>query len=178
MNQPATEWSKQATAWLKRQPKWVIVAALAAFLLIGTLVLSDAQSPAAGQAASGPGNDPFLNSTALALGVFVRLILVVIAIYIGAILLRRWQVGANRRLDRKLSLVETLHLSQRRSVHLVRAGDQVFLIGSTDQTVTLLGQVAGQDNPDSSKVLVDGAISFDQHLSAANQKNIDPVDLK
>ena len=178
MNQPATEWSKQATAWLKRQPRWVILAALAAFLLVATLVLSDAQSPAAGQAASGPGTDPFLNSTALAFGVFLRLILVVIAIYIGAILLRRWQVGNNRRLDRQLSLVETLHLSQRRSVHLVRAGEQVFLIGSTDQTVTLLGQVAEKASPDSSKILVDGTISFDQHLSAASQKNIDLVDLK
>jgi flagellar biosynthetic protein FliO len=156
----------------------VIAAILAAFLLLVTLVLSDAQNPAAGQPISGVGADPLINSTALALGVFVRLILVVIAIYIGAMLLRRWQVGNNRRLDRQLSLVETLHLSQRRSVHLVRAGEQVFLIGSTDQAVTLLGQVVEKANPDSSRILVGGAISFDQHLSAASQKNIDLLDLK
>jgi flagellar biosynthetic protein FliO len=176
MNQPAPEWSKKLVVWLKRQPKWVIAAGVLAFLLVGTLVLSDAQSPSGG---SVPGAaDPFLNSAGLMLGVFVRLILVVIAIYLAAVLLRRWQAGANRRIDRQLALVETLHLSQRRSVHLVRAGEQVFLIGSTDQAVTLLGQVDRQANPESQNAQVNGPISFDQHLSLASQKNIDPVDLK
>ena len=142
MNQSAPEWSKKVIVWLKRQPKWLLAIGVVVFLAICALLLSETQSPAAGSTAAGV--DPYLNSTSLALGVFVRLILVVVAIYIGAILLRRWQFGGNRRPERQLSLVETLHLSQRRSVHLVRAGDQVFLIGSTDQTVTLLGQVAGR----------------------------------
>jgi flagellar biosynthetic protein FliO len=178
MNQIGPEWSKQVAAWLKRQPKWVVAVGVVFFLLLGTVLLMDTQTPASGQAAAAPGTDPFLNSTGLALGVFARLILVVIAIYICAVLLKRWQAGNSRRPDRQLALMETLHLSQRRSVHLVRAGEQVFLIGSTDQAVTLLGQVNEPSAPGLEKVSADGSISFDQHLSMASQKNIDPMDLK
>ncbi len=167
MNSSLPEWSKRFINWLNRLPRWMVVAGGIVFLVIGALLLMDTRSTANSE------GDPFLNSTTLALGVFVRLILVVIAIFLAMTLVRRWQNQVGRRPDRQLALLETLHLSQRRSVHLVRAGEQVFLIGATDQGISLLGQIPAQPTgPDSSQPAAP-AISFDDHLSLANQRQSD-----
>lgn len=168
MNQLPSEWSKQLTAWVKRQPRWMVVGGGLLLIALMVLLLADMQSPAA-VAGAGDGGDPYLNSTALALGVFMRLILVVIAIFFAGVVLRRWQSGGGKAAVRQLAVLETLHLSQRRAVYLVRAGQQVFLLGATDQSINLLGQVTttADGRPTAAQ------ISFDQHLSIATQKTMD-----
>jgi flagellar biosynthetic protein FliO len=171
-SQQPPDWNRRFLAWLSRQPRWLIASGVVVLLALGTWLMSDMNSQAAIQQAPGPAGDPFLNSTALALGVFARLILVVAAIYIAAMLFRRWQTGSLKGAARQLALVETLHLSQRRSLHLVRAGEQVFLIGATDQAVTLLGQVASTpgESPTGEMRVPMAGLSFDEHFSLANQK--------
>jgi flagellar biosynthetic protein FliO len=171
MNHQPPEWSKRILSWLKRQPRWVLGLGALSILAMGALLLTDMRAPTADQSMPGVTGDPLLNSTGLILNVFIRLILVVIAIYIGAMLLRRWQTGGVRRPDRQLAVLETLHLNQRRSIHLVRAGEQTFLIGATDQAVTLLGEVP---NTGTSGKTPEN-LTFDQHLSAANQQSTDLV---
>lgn len=141
----------------------------------GGWVAADRPDGAVGRSAVSRGGgwgwdgDPYLNSTALALGVFIRLILVVIAIFFAGVVLRRWQSGGGKAAVRQLAVLETLHLSQRRAVYLVRAGQQVFLLGATDQSINLLGQVTttADARPTAAQ------ISFDQHLSIATQKTMD-----
>ncbi len=170
-SQQPPEWSKKLLAWLNRQPRWVIVVGVVAFLIVGAWLMSDLNSPAGGATIPGMATDPTLASTALALGVFLRLILVVAAIYIAAMLFRRWQSGGSKHADRQLAVLETLHLSQRRSVHLIRAGEQVFLVGATDQAVTLLGHIPSQAGAEGAGLPSAGSLSFDQQLALAGQKN-------
>jgi flagellar biosynthetic protein FliO len=171
MKQQLPELIKQAKTWVNRQPRWLIVVGLIVCLAAGLVLMNDTRSPSAAQSIPGVETDPYLNSTSLALGVFVRLILVVIAIYIAAILFRRWQMGGKNQTDRQLALIETLHLNQRRSIHLVRAGDQVFLIGATDQEVSLLGKISPQSDQLAAPTQPSQKpLSFDQHLSFAIQQ--------
>lgn len=165
---PQPEWSKTLLAWLKRQPRWRLAIGALGLVAMGALLLADLRAPSADQPMPGVNADPLMNSTGLIFDVFLRLILVVIAIYIGAMLLRRWQNGALRRPDRQLAVIETLHLNQRRSVHLVRAGEQTFLIGATDQSVTLLGQVPLNAAPSTQGE----PLSFAEQLNAAGQKDL------
>jgi flagellar biosynthetic protein FliO len=174
MNQPqqTPEWAKKFLTWLNHQPRWVLVVGVLAFLAVGAWLMSDLNSPANGKVIPGMAADPTADSTGLALGVFARLILVVAAIYIAAMLIRRWQNGGTKPSVRQLSVLETLHLSQRRTVHLIRAGEQVFLIGATDQAVTLLGQIPAQAGAQSATALpTGGGLSFEQQLALASQQN-------
>jgi hypothetical protein len=103
--QQTPEWAKKLLTWLNRQPRWVIVVGVVAFLAIGAWLMSDLNSPAGGTTIPGMTADPTLDSTGLALGVFARLILVVAAIYIAAMLVRRWQTGGLKHSERQLAVV-------------------------------------------------------------------------
>lgn len=167
MPQQPPEWTKRFITWLSHQPKWFL--AVGAIVLIAVIVLfmGDMRQPTIDQVNNGGDliNDP----TTLALGVFLRLILVVIAIYIAAMLFRRWQTGTLKRPDRQLSLLETLQLNPRRAIHLVRAGEQVFLIGATDQSISILGQVPSPKDAETQTEPGLDDLNFSQHLSLANQ---------
>jgi flagellar biogenesis protein FliO len=81
-----------------------------------------------------------LESTRMAVSVFAKLSLSAGLIYAAWILIRRWKGGLSG-LNRQLILLETLHLSSRQALHLVRAGQQVLLIGGTDGALNLIGPV-------------------------------------
>ncbi len=76
-----------------------------------------------------------------ALDVIFKLALVLALIYGSLYLLRRWQVGAFASARRQLTVLETTRLSPRQSLHLVRVGERAWLIGATDQAVSLLAEV-------------------------------------
>ncbi|HEX2993790.1 MAG TPA: flagellar biosynthetic protein FliO [Anaerolineales bacterium] len=100
---------------------------LALFLLNGT-----------SQAASDP-----LGSTPLYfIGVFIKLIAVLLLFVLSAVLFRRWsQSGSNARSVRQMRLLETVRLSPKQALHLISVGDQQLLIGATDQNVSLIAEV-------------------------------------
>ena len=75
-------------------------------------------------------------------GVVIKLAGVLLFFIGGAVVVSRWQrktrrVGAGR----SLMLVETVRLSQKQALHLVRVGDQHILVGATDQSVALVTAV-------------------------------------
>ncbi len=45
---------------------------------------------------------------------------------------------------KKIQLTETVHLGQRKSLHLVKIGDKTLLIGSTNENITNLADVSEQ----------------------------------
>lgn len=65
--------------------------------------------------------------------------------------LKRWQVSGTR--AKRLAVVETLRLSPRQALHLVRVGERVLLLGASDAQVSLLAEVneppATETTPDS-----------------------------
>jgi len=67
----------------------------------------------------------------------VVLVLVVVATIVGKKFLPR--LAAHGR--RQLRVMETLHVTPRNAVHLMRVGDRVFMLGSTKEGLTTLGDV-------------------------------------
>lgn len=79
-----------------------------------------------------------VTTSALFLNVFLKLGLVLLLIYSGAIYLRRRQNGGTLLRRKKIQVLETTHLSPHRSLHLVKVGDHTYLIGATDHNIQLL----------------------------------------
>ena len=132
-------WQKR----LSRLPRWAWAVIFMLSLGIGIFLMDPTSQPSQSTLPN-MGNsttDPLLNSTGLALGVFFKLGLVVVLIIVAAVMVRRWQGGGFHGAARQVTLRETLHLSPRRAIHLVQVGEQTFLIGATDQAVTLISAV-------------------------------------
>lgn len=49
---------------------------------------------------------------------------------------------------KEIRILETAHLGPRKAVHLIRIGNQRLLIGSTNESITMLADVTEQDEPD------------------------------
>jgi flagellar biosynthetic protein FliO len=128
----------------KSLPRWAWPVALLAVLALPVIVtaLGTGGDPVSagnpGQSAMAGG---WVSSTSLAAGVLFKFGLVIALLYTSLYLLRRWRGEALAGSNRQLAVLETTHLSPRQALHLVRAGDQVLLIGATDQNLTFLAHV-------------------------------------
>jgi flagellar protein FliO/FliZ len=113
-----------------------LMAALLAFSLLSTLVLF------AMNGSSKTAADPLGSTPLYFVGVFVKLIGVLLLIVLSSIIFRRWfQPGFSGKATRQLHLLETVRLSPKQALHLVSIGDQQLLIGATDQNVSLITHV-------------------------------------
>ena len=110
-----------------------------------------------------------------ALDVLLKLGLVIGLIYLSLYFLRRWQGKLNGRTTRQLNVIETLSLSPRQTLHLVRAGTQVFLIGATDQTLTQLSPIDLLPEPIETSESVPSALSFSSYLTQSLTPAFAPV---
>lgn len=87
-----------------------------------------------------PGSSAF-STAALGINVLFKLGIVVLLIYASLYILRRFQSGKLGSSPKQLSILETTHLSPRQALHLVKVGEQVILLGATDQSLSLLAEV-------------------------------------
>lgn len=116
--------------------KQKLTAALLVFSLLSTVALF-AMNGSAGNTPDPIGSSPFYF-----LGVFVKLIGVLLLILASSVVFRRWlQPGFYGKATRQLHLLETIRLSPKQALHLVSIGDQQLLIGATDQNVSLIAHV-------------------------------------
>ncbi len=103
------------------------IASLALFLTSGS-----------GDAAS----EPIDSGPMFFIGVAVKLLAVLLLIVGGAVMLRRWKVGRpTKGPGRQMRLVETVRLTPRQAIHVVEVAGQHFLIGATDNGISILSQV-------------------------------------
>ncbi len=122
--------------YLHSSPKKKALAGLALISLVacGALLLSSGGTDGA---AGGVGDSPFYY-----LGVMLKLVGVLLLIVGGAVMLLRWQKAPRKGFNaRRLAREETIRLTPKQAVHLIRVGDQHFLIGATDQSVSLISAV-------------------------------------
>lgn len=91
-------------------------------------------------AANAPGITPPAELGFSALDVLLKLGFVIGLIYVSLYLLRRWSQMSGKA-SRQLHVLESLALSPRQTLHLVRVGSQTLLIGATDQALASLGTV-------------------------------------
>jgi flagellar biosynthetic protein FliO len=86
--------------------------------------------------------DPLGSTPLYFAGAFIKLVVVLLLIVVSAIFARRWlQPGPHGKSVRQMRLMESVRLSPRQALHLVSIGDRQFLIGATDQNVTLISPV-------------------------------------
>ncbi len=86
-----------------------------------------------------------VSTSTLFLNVFLKLGLVLLLIYGGAIYLRRRQNGHHLLHRKQIQVLETTHLSPHRALHLVKVGDHTYLIGATDHNIQLLSNFENTD---------------------------------
>jgi len=80
-------------------------------------------------------------TTQLAVDILIKLSLVVGLIYGGLWAFRRYRSADIRKGAKKIDVLETIHLSPRRALHLIQAGERLLLIGATDQHVSYLSEI-------------------------------------
>ncbi len=134
---PASDLSNTLVRYYHKLPLWgkiLVGIGGAAFLALGLALNQPNGHPGDPAASAG---DP----TGLAIGVFVKLVLVVLCILGITIIAHRYLRGAGTGRKRRMKIVETLSLSPRRALHLVQVGDQTLLIGATDQSIGLISAV-------------------------------------
>jgi len=86
------------------------------------------------------------NNFGIVFNIFGKLTLVVGLIYLIYAVYRSFQqkvVGKEKHL---LSIKETMRLSSHQSLHIVQVGTKKFLVGATDQTMSLLAQLEDADS--------------------------------
>ena len=132
--QPLVTAFKKWYASASKQKK--VLAGVGVFSLLCTGVLLSLSGSSSAQ------SDTLDTSPLYMLGVFVKLIGVLLLIVGAAIVLRRWQKNhVSNSYGRQLNLIETVRLSPKQALHLVKVGDQHLLIGATDTAVSLISPV-------------------------------------
>lgn len=91
-----------------------------------------------------------MDNPAYYFGVAAKTIGVLVLIVGCAIVLKRVQknqVGIHS--DRGMSVLESIRLSPKQALHLIRVGDEYFLVGATDQNLNLISRVKPSQQADS-----------------------------
>jgi flagellar biosynthetic protein FliO len=92
--------------------------------------------------------DPLGSTPLYFAGAFIKLVVVLLLILASAVFIRRWlQPGSRAASVRQMRLMESVRLSPKQALHLISVGDQQFLIGATDQSVTLIAPVEDRRDP-------------------------------
>jgi len=158
----------QFTSWTKRLqalPRWaqslIGLGIMAVFILIALFGAAGDQSTVTGSGTSA------LSSFWTILGVFWRLGLVLLIAYFSLYFLRRWQGNGVGRSKKQFTILESHHLSPRQAIHLVQIGEQVFFIGATDQSISLISEIAmaPEESASSEVVNLSAPVSFADTLA-------------
>lgn len=135
-----------------RSRKWLVGLGFVSVLITIYLMLASSMSVSA--------NDPSLTSPLYYFGVLVKLAAVLALIMGSAILLRRWQTRQSfSKTVNHLQVLETVRLSPKQAIHLVRIGNQQILIGATDQNITLLTNIENNQEKEEIEDLIEAGPS-------------------
>jgi flagellar biogenesis protein FliO len=123
--------------YLRKMPRWALILLTVTVIII----LGVAMFLLLPQNETSKGDASYLNSTGLAFSVFLKMGVVILLIGGLAIILRRWKTRGSVSQTKLISVVETVHLTQHRTLYLLNIDGQKILIGATDQSMTNLYQV-------------------------------------
>jgi flagellar biosynthetic protein FliO len=128
---------------LKSLPVWVWILIGFGFLLFVLILLVDQMTTSTFPMVTGSENPTATSgsTTELILSVFLKLGIVLVLIYAGFYFIRRWKGIPFNNASHQISILETLRLSPRQTVFLIRTGDRCVMIGATDQSINYLTDV-------------------------------------
>ncbi len=132
--------------WLRADSKrivWVLgimVVSVGALGLIFAWANSNLPDSSAVMADGSPDQ---LSSPFYFIGVFLKLLGVLLLLFGIAYFVKRWKGNPEgvQTTQNQMKVIESLRLSPRQALHLIKAGDQVFLVGATDQSLSLVSEV-------------------------------------
>lgn len=159
VNRRLQRWWQNASPTARR----TAVGLLVAVVFAGTfLLLTD--SPA----------EPLTETGALSFGpvfyleTLLKLVGVLLLIVGSALVFRRWWLNRGFSGGKgRLAVVETVRMSPRQALHLVRVGEQYFLVGATDQSVGLIAAVSPADAEPAAEVKPAPQSAFQPLFAAA-----------
>ena len=163
--------------WKAASPRKRWTAGILVFSLLcsfALFLLSDSPSSTAAYGAADLDTSPlFLVSVLLKL-------LFVIGLFVGgAVVFRHYSTRLPQRCSRKhVEIVETVRLSPRQALHLIRAGDRYLLVGATDQAFSLISEINALENQPETAPLpaavsaqaLAKSVSFENVLSALTSR--------
>lgn len=160
-------WWKSASS----QSRWVTGIVLFSLICTAALMLLSDTGAVGGVPASGDAvvtaSDP---SPLFYLDAFLKLLFVIGLIIGGALVARHY---SNKKFfrdpSRQLEIVETVRLSPRQALVLVRVGERSLLIGATDQSFSLLSDLGSQARSEDPSPEPAGSESFQSILESAAQ---------
>ncbi len=172
--------------WLKADNKritWVLIVMVVSVGALGLIFAWANSNLPAASATMADGSPDDLSSPFYFIGVFVKLMGVLLLMFGVAYFVKRWKGNPSPIQNNKnrMFIVESLRLSPRQALHLVKAGDQVFLVGATDQTLTLVSEVDMSDEmaveiqPTASEKMMDFGKIFSNKLKQTDSKDAAPV---
>ena len=84
----------------------------------------------------------------------VKAIIIVIILCVAIIFISKKLLPKISKLGgRRIQIIETVHLAQRKSLHLIKVDDRQFLIGSTNENITKLAELTDiLNNPFESQI--------------------------
>jgi flagellar biosynthetic protein FliO len=132
-------WWKNASL----KSRWVAgIFAFSVLATVGLFVIPDSTNATGSSAAYGTASG--LDSTPwFYLDALIKLIFV-IGLIIGCMVIYRHYSKKQPfgKPNRQLEVIETTRLSPRQALHLIRAGEQIFLVGATDQSISLIATLS------------------------------------
>lgn len=142
--------------WFRNQPRWlqiVIIVVVSVVLVIGIWLSSRGYGDKS--------SAEIVDSPTWMINVMLSFVLVILLIIGSAIVARRWMLGVGPSKDRRMQVVETLVLNPKRALHIVKVGDQMLLIGATDQTINLLSELDQADGSAGFAAVLQNTLSND-----------------
>ncbi|HPH96547.1 MAG TPA: flagellar biosynthetic protein FliO [Anaerolineaceae bacterium] len=127
-----------------RTDRWfaAMIWLIAAMVLLGVVILlSEFSSPWVVPGDETTARPSMFESFGGAVSTLFRVLLVFGLLFLTMILLQRWKGGGGAPAERRMKLMETLHLSPRQSIYLVRVGEKEFMVGGTDSGMHLLAEL-------------------------------------
>jgi len=153
-------WYKNCSPKKKQQIVLILLGVLATCSLLILTGSSDSQ------------NDALAFTPMYYVGVFIKLIGILLLFVGGAVVFRRWQKSRSRGIfGRQMTILESIRLSPKQALHLVRVGDQHLLIGATDQAVALISSVSiVEKNSDAEMASLEPAFDFSSLFKKVSQQ--------
>ena len=127
---------------LKKVLPYIISVLLLIAVLVGAYISSEANNqPVAASQGDNPGFVAPSTSFDITLDVVLKIIFVFGLIYLFFAMLRWWQKKQPGQVQNKLRIIETVRPSPRQTFYLLKVGAQEFLVGATDQSMSLIAEV-------------------------------------
>ena len=128
---------------LKKVLPYIISVALLVAVLIGAFISAgnSTPTPVTSAQADSLGLMAPTSSFDITLDVVLKIIFVFGLIYLFFALLRWWQKKQPGQVHSRLRIIESVRPAPRQTFYLLKVGAQEFLVGATDQTISLISEI-------------------------------------